>query len=68
MDDIRLKKGHQFDKDFFQRQLQKIREIRANLWLIPSCLSFRNRQTDEGRDREMPDYNHGEWRGSNGLA
>jgi len=30
MDDIRLKKGHQFDKDFFQRQLQKIREIRAS--------------------------------------
>lgn len=30
MDDARLKKAHQFDKEFFQRQLQKIREIRAS--------------------------------------
>jgi len=30
MDDARLKKSHQFDKEFFQRQLQKIREIRAS--------------------------------------
>lgn len=30
MDDERLKKAHQFDKHFFQRQLQKIREIRAS--------------------------------------
>jgi len=30
MDDERLKKWHKFDKDFFQRQLQKIREIRAS--------------------------------------
>jgi hypothetical protein len=30
MDDARLKKTHQFDKQFFQRQLQKIREIRAS--------------------------------------
>lgn len=30
MDDARLKKAHQFDKQFFQRQLQKIREIRAS--------------------------------------
>lgn len=30
MDDARLKQAHQFDKQFFQRQLQKIREIRAS--------------------------------------
>lgn len=30
MDDKRLKQAHQFDKKFFERQLQKIREIRAS--------------------------------------
>lgn len=30
MDSERLKKAHQFDKDFFERQLQKIREIRLS--------------------------------------
>jgi len=30
MDDERLKKAYQFDKKFFERQLQKIREIRAS--------------------------------------
>lgn len=30
MDDERLKKAYQFDRQFFERQLQKIREIRAS--------------------------------------
>lgn len=30
MDDARLKQAYQFDKKFFERQLQKIREIRAS--------------------------------------
>lgn len=30
MDDTRLKQAYQFDKKFFERQLQKIREIRAS--------------------------------------
>ena len=48
--------------------VKQIREIRAHLWLIPFCLSFRNHQTAEGHDREMPGCIHGEWRGSNRLA
>ena len=30
MDDVRLKQWHQFDKEFFNRQIQKVREIRAS--------------------------------------
>ncbi len=30
MDDERFKKGYQFDKQFFERQLEKVREIRAS--------------------------------------
>ncbi len=30
IDDERFKKGYQFDKQFFERQLQKVREIRAS--------------------------------------